>query len=91
MTRLGLAIGIVVAAVVAGSTATVDSQESNGRPASAQAATAKPYAAPKTPWGDPDLQGGWTNVNENGIPFERPDGLAAKQLEEVDDLSWPSW
>ncbi len=41
--------------------------------------------ASKTPWGDPDLQGGWTNVNENGIPFERPDALAGKQLEAVDD------
>ena len=31
------------------------------------------------------MQGGWTNVNENGIPFERPDALAGKQLEAVDD------
>ena len=50
-----------------------------------RAATAKPFSPPKTPWGDPDLQGGWTNVNENGIPFERPDALAGKQLEAVDD------
>ena len=85
MARLGLAVGVVVAAGVAGTTASVDSQGSNSRPANAQAATAKPYAAPKTPWGDPDLQGGWTNVNENGIPFERPDALGTQQLEDVDD------
>jgi hypothetical protein len=46
---------------------------------------AKSYSPPKTPWGDPDIQGGWTNVNENGIPFERPDALAGQQLEQVDD------
>ena len=32
------------------------------------------WTAPKTPWGEPDLQGIWTNVNEGGIPFERPAG-----------------
>src|SRR5262245_47677494 len=87
MARFGLAVGvgIVVATVAAATTARVDSQEGNGRAPAAPTATARPYAAPKTPWGDPDLQGGWTNVNENGIPFERPDNLAAKQLEQVDD------
>jgi hypothetical protein len=85
MARLALAVGVVVTAVAVGTTARLDSQDTAGRTASARVATAKPYVAPRTPWGDPDLQGGWTNVNENGIPFERPDGLGAKQLEEVDD------
>jgi hypothetical protein len=85
MARFGLAVGVVVAAVVAGTTASVDSQEASGRTATARASTARPFVPPKTPWGDPDLQGGWTNVNENGIPFERPDALAGKQLESVDD------
>ena len=69
MVRLGLAVGVVVAAVVAGTTARVDSQEANGGSVTARASTARPFAPSKTPWGDPDLQGGWTNVNENGIPF----------------------
>ena len=84
MARLGLAVGVVVAAVVAGTTASMHSQDAS-RTVTARAATPKPFVAPKTPWGDPDLQGGWTNVNENGIPFERPDALAGKQLESVDD------
>ena len=84
MPRFGIAAGIVVVAVAVATSAVVSSQESGGR-APARAATAKPYTPPKTPWGDPDLQGGWTNVNENGIPFERPDALAGKQLEAVDD------
>ena len=85
MVRLGLALGVVVVTVVAGTTVGLNSQEPSGRAPTARAVTAKPFVASKTPWGDPDLQGGWTNVNENGIPFERPDALAGKQLEAVDD------
>ena len=40
---------------------------------------------PKTPWGDPDIQGGYSNKDENGIPFERPGNLSGKQLGEFDD------
>ena len=28
--------------------------------------------SPRTPWGDPDLQGDWTSESELGVPFERP-------------------
>src|SRR5262252_7491538 len=30
------------------------------------------YAPPRTPWGDPDLQGIYTNKYEQNTPFERP-------------------
>jgi len=36
------------------------------------AQSAKPYAPPKTPWGDPDLQGIWPSTQMVGVPFERP-------------------
>ena len=45
----------------------------------------KPYVASKTPWGDPDLQGTYTNKDENGIPFERPKQFAGKTNADVDD------
>jgi hypothetical protein len=83
--RFALAVGVVVVAVAVATSAVVNSQEGSSRTPTAKAATTKPFTPPKTPWGDPDLQGGWTNVNENGIPFERPDALAGKQLEAVDD------
>lgn len=38
------------------------------------------YAPPRTPWGDPDLQGTYTNKDENNTPFERPKELAGKKL-----------
>jgi hypothetical protein len=42
-----------------------------------------PYAGPRTPWGDPDLQGNYTNLWEAGTPFERPDQFAGRTLEDV--------
>jgi len=38
------------------------------------------YAAPKTPWGDPDLQGLWTSDDMRGVPRERPDEFGARQF-----------
>jgi hypothetical protein len=35
------------------------------------------YAPPKTPWGDPDLEG--TYDNRGGVPMERPAALAGKK------------
>jgi hypothetical protein len=52
-------------------------------------AAPKPYSPPKTPWGDPDLGGSYTNTSESGTPFERPAEFAGKRLDEVtaDDLA----
>src|SRR5687767_6806859 len=84
MTRQWLGVGVVGAAVAVAMVATPEAQQAPAaRPA--RAATAKPYAPPRTPWGDPDIQGGWTNVNENGIPMEKPNTLGEKSLEEVED------
>ena len=41
------------------------------------------WTAPRTPWGDPDLQGTYTNTYENGTPFERPDEFAGRKLEDI--------
>ena len=30
------------------------------------------YTTPRTPWGDPDLQGIWPSTDMVGVPFERP-------------------
>ena len=37
---------------------------------------ASTYAPPKTPWGDPDLQGVWDN--HTTVPMQRPGNLAGK-------------
>src|SRR5687768_2142885 len=41
------------------------------------------YTAPRTPWGDADLQGNYTNLWEAGTPFERPDQFAGRRLEDI--------
>ena len=35
--------------------------------------SARSYTAPRTPWGDPDLQGTYTYKYEQSTPLERPD------------------
>jgi len=37
----------------------------------------------RTPWGDPDLQGVWTNSNEYATPLERPARFEGKRLEDL--------
>src|SRR5580765_5750816 len=37
----------------------------------------------RTSWGDPDLQGNYTNLYENGTPLERPDEFAGRTLDQV--------
>ena len=46
------------------------------------AATASAQA-PRTPWGDPDLQGAYTNSDESLIPMERPDSLSGRSLKDI--------
>ena len=41
------------------------------------------WVAPRTPWGDPDLQGDYTNKYEQGTPFERPEEFAGRRIEDV--------
>ena len=49
-------------------------------------AQAQRYSVPRTPWGDPDLQGLWSN--QTATPLERPDALRDKETltpEEADE------
>ena len=36
------------------------------------------YTPPRTPWGDPDLQGIWPSTDMVGVPFERPDQFGTR-------------
>ena len=49
----------------------------------AAVASGAPYAPPRTPWGDPDLQGNYTNKYEQSTPLERPDEFAGRRLQDV--------
>jgi hypothetical protein len=81
MRRSSLTSSIAAAAVALAAAAL--SGQAPSRPAPAKGA--RPYVAPKTPWGDPDLRGVYTNNDESGIPFERPADFDGKSLQDVSD------
>lgn len=69
-------LAIAVAIASAGSVAVAGQTPS---PAAATFVIPKStYTPPKTPWGDPDLQGVWDN--HNVIPMQRPANLAGKKI-----------
>ena len=50
------------------------------------AATGTTWTHPRTPWGDPDLEGVWTSDNNFSIPLERPAEVADKEFLDGRDL-----
>jgi hypothetical protein len=64
-----------VAAVAVWTTAPVGAQVPAAKTGNG---TSKTFATPKTPWGDPDLQGVWTSDDMLSIPMERPDQFAGR-------------
>ncbi|HET9832429.1 MAG TPA: hypothetical protein VFP91_11990 [Vicinamibacterales bacterium] len=70
---------VLVAAVSVCVSATLTAQTQTPAPRPA----AKPYGPPKTLWGDPDLQGNYTNKYEQGTPFERPAEFEGKTLADI--------
>src|SRR5262245_10059462 len=52
---------------------------------SARASAGTSYTPARTPWGDPDLQGTYTNSNEYATPLERPARFAGRTLDDITD------
>ena len=74
---------LAVAALAAVSVIQISAQSQNqGRP-SAPGPGASSYKVPRTPWGDPDLQGNYTNLSEAGTPLERPKQFEGKNMNDV--------
>jgi hypothetical protein len=71
------ACSVIVSALVALGLATTAAQTA------ATARIAPPYTPPRTSWGDPDLQGIYTNSNEYATPLERPKEFAGRRLEDL--------
>jgi hypothetical protein len=46
-------------------------------------AFAQTWSPPRTPWGDPDLQGNYSNKYEQGTPFERPAEFEGRTLDQI--------
>jgi hypothetical protein len=70
-------------AVVFGLLATVSVTGQGGAlapraPATPARTAARAWTPPRTPWGDPDLEGIWPSTDMVGVPFERPAELAGR-------------
>jgi hypothetical protein len=82
MTRLGyvhvsallaaVAVVVVADAPVAGQTSAAANKTGSSKVGD------KAWTTPKTPWGDPDLQGTWTTDSAFGIPLQRPQQFAGR-------------
>jgi hypothetical protein len=81
--KMRLSVHLVVGAAVAAATTFVSMSGVSGQVGSVPALVitaynggpATPYSVPRTPWGDPDLQGVWSSDDTEGIPRERPKEL----------------
>jgi hypothetical protein len=75
--RAGLAI--CVALILAGFVVRSSTHAQTAAPRARGAA----WAPHRTPWGDPDFQGVFSNGDEYTTPLERPDALAGRRLEDI--------
>src|SRR6185369_7034112 len=73
MALAGTVAGIVVLCVSVG-TSVFGQSRATPPPLVVTALAGKPveYKAPRTPWGDPDLQGAWSSDDMENIPTSRP-------------------
>src|SRR5215475_11614025 len=73
MTYRGVAIAMFVLAALPAAAQTPATKASAGVTKTTSAS--KAWVPPKTPWGDPDLQGTWTSDDCIGTPMNRPANL----------------
>ena len=75
-------VGMMAALPLAGQSSSVAAKPDAKAAAKSDAA----FAAPKTPWGAPDLQGTWTSDDTWGVPFERPKNFGTRATLTEDEL-----
>jgi len=79
--RVGVVVSLLGVAVVA--VIEPSAQTTSAGAASSRGGAATTFTPPRTPWGDPDLQGNYTNTYEQGTPLERPEQFAGRTLQDV--------
>lgn len=79
--RIMTSAGVLTTAFSLLTTISVTGQAEAPPPRASAPATrsaAKAWTPPRTPWGDPDLEGIWPSTDMVGVPFERPAELAGR-------------
>jgi hypothetical protein len=64
--------------LVAVAVAVVQAQGPGGSPAGR--GTDEGYRAPRTPWGDPDLEGTWPGTGMASVPLQRPESFGTRNV-----------
>ena len=80
---LALRGAIVVVSVAVSLPMTPVAAQSRTTAAASLPADAKNWKPARTPWGHPDLAGVYSNSDEDGIPFEKPDEFVGRRLEDI--------
>jgi hypothetical protein len=73
-------IGVATCAAlgVTGLVFIAEAQSPNGAPAGR--GTGEAYRVPRTPWGDPDLEGTWPGTQMAGVPLQRPESFGTRNV-----------
>ena len=77
-TRAAMAVLVVVCAATL-----IDPESALYAQASSSPTVRKTWTPPRTPWGDPDLRGTFSNGDEYATPLERPERFAGRRLEDI--------
>src|SRR6202521_5923240 len=75
--------GLVIAGLLLGPLFATGQNANRGTAAPA----ATDWKTPRTPWGDPDLQGYWTTNEMPGVPLERPAAVGGKPFLTEDEAT----
>ena len=81
--RFLASVGALVVLIAAVSLSSVQVAGQNLQARSPKPEAPKPWTPPRTPWGDPDISGNFTNVYEQATPIERPDEFAGVPRDDI--------
>jgi hypothetical protein len=70
---------IITAALTASALVYIVHAQAPGEPASGPEKRGT-YRAPRTPWGDPDLEGKWPGTDMGGVPLQRAESLGTRSV-----------
>ena len=86
LVALGVALPLNAAGAAQAPAPKSDAQPRASAKTASAATTAKTWTTPRTPWGDPDLQGLWPSIDMQGTPYERPADLAGRTVLNDDEF-----
>jgi hypothetical protein len=84
---LSLGIGLTLGPAAAQSSPPAGPKAAPAKPATAKSASTKAYTPPKTPWGEPDLQGIWPLNHLIATPFQRNEKYGDRRMMTEDEYA----